>query len=469
MKRIIFIMSALWGVLFTATSQNIVDGVSVNDFKIERNGAYLVVDMNMDLTSLNVDGNRAVLLTPRLVNGSDSVELPSIGIYGRRRYYYYVRNGESMLTGESEKSYRAKEKPDSIPYNNIFAYKDWMDGAQLALHRMDYGCCNALVDQYYGLLGKYTDNFFPELVYMKPPRVIKTDSLVGSAFIDFPVDKVIIYPEYRNNVVELAKIQATIDSVHSDKDIKIDSVWLKGFASPESPYSHNTELAIGRTEALKKYIQQLYNFSPSIIKTAYVPENWQGLREYVVKSNISNREEILAIIDSNLEPDPREWRLKTKYPKEYRFLLQNCYPALRKTDYRIKYTIRQYNDIEEIKRIYKTNPRKLSIEELYNLSLEYEPGSDEFTEIFETAAHIYPNDTIANLNAANAAMRRGDNVKAAQYLKKAGISPRAVYARAALAIRTKEYDKARELLKEAQRLGVGQAAETLKQIDNGRK
>ncbi|WP_368731862.1 hypothetical protein, partial [Bacillus pumilus] len=80
----------------------------------------------------------------------------------------------------------------------------------------------------------------------------------------FPVDQTVIYPEYRRNTTELAKIQATIDSVRGDGDVTITRVWLKGFASPESPYSHNRDLAIGRTAALKDYIQKLYRFDSGI-------------------------------------------------------------------------------------------------------------------------------------------------------------------------------------------------------------
>lgn len=466
MKRTILIMTCLLGLFCVAEAQTIVDGVTVNNLKIERNGAYLVVDMDMDISKLDVSSNRAVLLTPRLVNGNDSIDLPSIGIYGRRRYYYYVRNGESMLTDKNEMSYRAAKKPDTVPYHNIFAYEKWMNGAMLSLYRSDYGCCSALVDEDYGLLGRHVEMFFPELVYAHGD--VKERSKEGSAFVDFPVDKTVIYPEYRNNTVELGKIQASIDSVRNDRDVTITSVWLKGFASPESPYSHNTDLAIGRTAAVKKYIQQLYKFADGMISTDYEPENWEGLRKYVEKTNLEHRSEILALIDSDMEPDAKEAKIKRTYPEEYRFLLQNCYPALRRTDYRIDYKVRNYGSVAEIKEVMKTQPQKLSQDEFYLLAQEYEPGTEEFTEVFETAVRMFPNDTVANINAANAAMRRNDNAAAERYLAKVGDTPEAVYARGALAIRNEEYDKAREYLVKAKELGVKQAGLTLEQLDKGR-
>ena len=224
-------------------------------------------------------------------------------------------------------------------------------------------------------------------------------------------------------------------------------------------------MAIGRTAALKKYIQQLYRFEGDVITTDFEPEDWAELCRYVEQSNLEHRTEIIALIDGNLEPDAKEWKIKRAYPVEYRFLLQNCYPALRHTDYRIAYTIRSYSDVEEIKRIMRERPQKLSLNEFYLAAQEYEPGTDEFAEVFEIAVRMFPSDPIANLNAANATMRRGDLTSAKRYLAKAGDSPEAVYARGALSIRQKDYDSARSYLNEAKSLGLEQAGITLEQLE----
>ncbi len=455
---------------YTPTPAGTVDGVMVENLSITRNGRYISVDMLIDMKNLKVSGNRAVLLTPRIVNGNDSISLPAVGVYGRRRYYTYIRNGESMLSGADEKTFKASKKPDTLPYRADVDYEEWMDGARLTLEREEYGCCNSILDDQYAMLGGYdapVENaaFFPELVYVQPKaEMSKSRTLEGSAFIDFPVDRTEIHPEYRRNAVELGKIQASIDSVRDDSDVTITQVWLKGFASPESPYAHNRDLAIGRTAALKKYIQQLYRFDNGIIATGYEPEDWAGLRRFVERSNISHKSEIMALIDSDRNPDAKEAEIKRAYPAEYRFMLQNFYPALRHTDYRIAYNIRSYSDVEEIKRIFATRPQKLSLNEFYIMAQEYEPGSDEFTEVYETAVRMFPDDATANLNAANAAMRRGDNAAAERYLSKAGDSPEAVYARGALAIRSKDYDTALRYMNEAQNRGISQAAVVLDEL-----
>lgn len=475
MKRTIFILATLLGMtgMSEAVAQDtkdILPGVSVENFNMNRNGKYLTVTMDIDLSELDVNSNRAVLLTPRLANGTDSLDLPSVGIYGHRRYYYYIRNGISTISGKTEKSFKASDKPGQLEYDNHTPYEEWMDGATLKFHRSDWGCCQEILAEYEGLLGRHREAFFPELVFVQPKaEIMKSRSLSGSAYIDFPVDRTVIYPDYRRNTVELGKIQATIDSVRNDRDVTIMSVWLKGFASPESPYKHNTELAIGRTAALKKHIGQLYHFADSIILTDYEPEDWEGLRRYVEQSNINHRKEILSLIDSDMEPDAKEAKIKRTYPKEYRFMLQHFYPALRHTDYRIDYNIRTFSDVEEIKRIMAEQPQKLSQNEFYLVAGKYEPGTDEFTDVFETAVRMFPNDEVANLNAANAAIRRDDFATARRYLDKAGDSAEAVYARGALAVREKDYDTAHRYLETARDMGLEKAAATLKELEERRK
>lgn len=471
MKKTIFILAALLviGNMPDAGAQNTgnaIPDVSVERFDMGRNGKYLTVEMDVDLSRLYVDANRAVLLTPRLVNGKDSLDLPSVGIYGRRRYYYYVRNGIGSISGTDETMFQASKKPESIDYRNSVIYEQWMDGASLEFHRSDWGCCHGLLAEYAGELGRHREAFFPELIFVRPEaETIKTRSLSGSAYIDFPVDQTVIYPDYRRNTVELGKIQATIDSVRNDGDVTITSVWLKGFASPESPYRHNTELAVGRTAALKKHIEQLYHFADGIIQTEYEPEDWEGLRRCVEQSNISSRTEILALIDSDMEPDAKEAEIKRRHPEEYRFLLQHFYPALRHTDYRIDYVIRTFNNAEEIKRIMAEQPQKLSLNEFYLVAGTYEPGTEEFSDVFETAVRLFPNDETANLNAANAAIRRGNHEAARRYLDKAGHSAEAVYARGALAVREQDYQTAVALLEKAAEAGLEKAAATLAELN----
>ncbi len=466
MKQIIGILLALTSLSGMLKAQP-ADSVRIEDLRMERNGNYLTIQMNVVLTGLKIESNRAVLLTPSIMQeGTDTLALPSIGLYGRTRYYQYVR-GDGTLSGPDEDAYRASEMPDTVAYSHIVPYETWMNHSQLELMRRDFGCCHTLLAEHGFRLDGYRESepWRPVLAYVRPEATgEKIFSLSGSAFVDFPVDRTVIYPDYRRNTAELGKIAATIDSVRGDRDITITTVHLKGYASPEGTYAHNTYLAKERTEALRRHILRLYDFDDETIRTDYEPEDWEGLRRYVEASNLEHRAEILACIDTPLEPDAKERRIRSNYPEEYRFLLQHCYPALRHTDYRIDYTVRHYSDVEEIKEILRTKPQKLSLEEFYLAAQTYEPGSEAFNEVFETAVRMYPDDETANLNAANTALQRRDFQAASRYLAKAGDTPEATYARGILAYLTGDVKEAQSLWQSALKAGVKQAEEALKQL-----
>ena len=115
----------------------------------------------------------------------------------------------------------------------------------------------------------------------------------------------------------------------------------------------------------------------------------------------------------------------------------------------------------------KTKPQNLSINEFFLAAQGYEPGTPEFNEVFGIAAAVYPNDPVANLNAANAAMGLGLYERAANYLERAGESPKARYTRGVLAALTENFDEALSQFNSAAKSGVKeakQAAELVKSI-----
>jgi tetratricopeptide (TPR) repeat protein len=232
---------------------------------------------------------------------------------------------------------------------------------------------------------------------------------------------------------------------------------IKGFASPESPYSNNTRLASGRTEALKTYVNELYHLPEDLIKTSFEPENWEGLRAYVDSSDLAHRSEILEIIDSDRDPDNKEWKIKSTYKDEYQYLLKNCYPALRRSDYHIEYEVRSYMNVSEIARVFYEKPQNLSLNEMYAYAQELDKDSEEFFEVFETAVRMFPDDQIANINAANIAMKRGEFNKAKRYLEKSGDSPQAMYARGIYEYLNGNIDMAAAIFSDALRKGVTEA------------
>ena len=114
-------------------------------------------------------------------------------------------------------------------------------------------------------------------------------------------------------------------------------------------------------------------------------------------------------------------------------MLDECYPALRHSDYTVNYVVRSFT-AAEAREIMKTNPKLLSLEEMFLVAQACEPGSAEFNDVMETAVRLFPADATANLNAALARMAAGNLDGAAECLDKAGQAPRAIHARGVMAL-----------------------------------
>ena len=451
--------------IMEAEAQTIMNGkVTVSNLAVSRTEDKLFVSMDIDVSALELKSNREVVFTPSLVGEEDSLRLSSVVIAGRNRYYYHLRNG---FSSDDMTLYRCGEA-SVIEYRTVIPYEKWMSTAMLTMEEGECGCqCEVLMEngELLTSLNLEPEKFRPEFVYIPPKAEIKMREEKGSAYIDFPVNRTEIHENYRNNPAELQKIKSTIDAVRNDPDMWITAIHIKGYASPEGSYANNTRLAKGRTETLMKYVQGLYDFADTLLSTAYEPEDWAGLARYVESSDLTNRQSILELIRSNMDADVKENKIKLAYPTDYRFLLKNVYPGLRHSDYTVEYVVRPYTNVDEIRSLLATTPQKLSLQEMFLVTREMEPGSEEFNEVFEIAVRMYPTDSTANLNAANTAMAMGDLKKAERYLRKAGNMAESVYARGVYAALAGDYDAAEKFFVEAGEKGIVKAETMLKQIE----
>ena len=422
----IFIASVLLcgGMVQAQTQQE--GTVVVKQQLVERAGDKLMVNMMLDLSQLQVSSNRSVVCTPLIEQGDSLYALPSLVINGRNRQIQYERSERNWLDKKFFVVRRHNKQEQTFDYHASIPFNDWMRKSKVSMVTDLCGCgWEALQNDKSSLfpIDLEPKPLKPALAFITPPvEELKARSKEGSAFLDFPVNQIVIYPDYRNNTVELQKIRETIESVRYDKYATITEVYIKGYASPEGPYKNNSYLAENRAKALSKYVKDMYVFADARFTVDFEPEDWEGLTKRVEVSSLMDKDQILGIIcaDEPKDLDAREWKLK-KLPS-YQILLREIYPALRHSDYVVKYTIRNFT-VEEAKALIYTDPKQLSLNEMFQVAQTLEPGSEAYREVFEIAVRMYPDDPISNLNAAMNAIAVGRIDAARRYLVKAPISP----------------------------------------------
>ena len=465
MKRQILYIAGLLAVPFSAQAQTgatrLADGkIVVENKKVQHTSDDLVVGMTLNMDSLKLRADHRLVFTPmvRSLSEGKEVAMPQIIVNGRRQDISYQRYAHKDFAADAQTVRRKNGTQQSYDYSAVVPYEAWMENADVIIAE-DLCGCGEVEEQDMTVIQRLRK---PYMAYLRPAaEAQKARTEQGRAFIDFPVDRTELHPDYRNNPRELDKIVSTINLVKNDKNVSITGVEIHGYASPEAPYNYNARLAEGRAKTLTDHVRRLVDLDSDIFKVTSTPEDWEGLRQALREGNLENRDAILAIAeDESLDPDAREWRIKKNYPKQYRFMLDNYYPALRHSDYVVSYTVRPFS-VEEAKEVFRTNPKQLSLEEMYLVAQTYEPGSDEFNEVFQTAVVLYPDDPTANLNAACAEIERGDYAAASKYLAKAGDTPYAAHARGVIAMKQGDDAEARRQFTKAAQGGVKEARQNL--------
>ena len=459
-------ISAQQSIRLTGEKKGTDTQVTVQNLQVARNDQRTFVYMDFILDSLDVPSNRYRAFTPviRTADRQHEQRLKTLIVSGRRQNIVFERDGiDPLYAGNCDNIRRNDKAPQTYHYNDVAEDQPWFDDADLYVECDLCGCGDTLKNEQ-AFLATLTPPTPPDpydlvsVTDLVPTHVKKERNLHGSAYITFVVDKWEVKPDYMNNRRELRKITDTLDVMVADKNVSVREVKIHGWASPESPYEHNKMLAENRAKSLTDYVSKLYNLPASVFAPAEAtPENWIGLREAVVKMDeqtLPHQKEILAIIDdTTLQPDPKEAKIKRLYPAEYRYLLQNIYPGLRRSDYDISFNFSDFT-LEQAKEVYKTRPYQLSVRELWDVAHTMEPESKEYYRAMQQAVNIYPDDPVANLNLDNIAIRQRDILKAETLLERAGDSAEALNARAAVAIIEKRYADAETLLKKAEQKGL---------------
>lgn len=405
--------------------------VRVENLHVGSADGKLLVSLDLNIDSLRMPADVQFVFTPMVNGRSNSRPMPQIVVNGRRSDISFRRGGSRRFAPGVTAVRRKNNTRQTVSYSAVVPYEPWMDNSDVVVGEDLCGCGSQLESETV-VLRRLRKPFMP---YLRPAaEASKARSEQGRAYIDFPVNQVTLYPGYRNNPAELAKIVQTINLVKEDRNTRITSVEIHGYASPEAPYAHNAWLAERRAATLKDHVSKLVDIDDALFRVRYTAEDWQGLREYVAGSSLPHRDEILNTIDDRqLSPDTREWRIKLRWPDDYRVMLDECYPALRHSDYTVNYVVRSFT-AAEAREIMKTNPKLLSLEEMFLVAQACEPGSAEFNDVMETAVRLFPADATANLNAALARMAAGNLDGAAECLDKAGQAPRAIHARGVMAL-----------------------------------
>lgn len=259
----------------------------------------------------------------------------------------------------------------------------------------------------------------------------------------------------------------SIERVDDDSDLTITSITIDGWASPEAPEAYNLALSERRAASLADYMAANTDVDRAKITATGRGEDWINLRKRVVETpKLLDQDKVLAIIDDQtMSLDEKDAALKRLIPPTiYQRLMNEIYPSLRRNDYRIIYNIRNF-DVQEARALLDSDPKKLSLSEMYRVAGLYEKGSAEYNHVLEVAARTYPTQVAAAVNAAARLIEAGDYDSALSMLEKAPNDARVLNARGLAYARGGDADSARRTWSEAVKLGSAEAKHNIAELE----
>lgn len=408
------------------------DGIIVTMHTLEQQGDSLLIDMELDVNKLVLSSRRSLTLTPVLEGKETEQSLLPILLNGRNRHKVYVRD-LSIHKREAD-AYYAEVKMSGknrkvIHYRQAIPFAAWMSEANLMLNEDLCGCGGYTRETADEVLFAVTPVLPPEkkeeyqvqpmFCYVEPAvEKIKQRTQLQDIYLSFPVNKVVIYPDYFNNAIELTRAQEMVEKINTDKNLHIQEVLIRGYASPEGSVASNYRLSEGRASALKSYLIPRIQGESLPMRSESGGEDWEGVIRLLEVSDAPVCDVLLAAIRKGNRSDAAEQALRSiEGGTPYNWMLKEIYPKVRRVLCSVKYTVREFT-VEEGRDIIRRNPEQLSLYEMYKIADSYPENSTDFFEVFETAVRIYPDSETALLNAATVALIQGNTDKAESLLKR---------------------------------------------------
>lgn len=447
------------------------------DYVMKMNrSALAVVDSNvvvsLQMTAIqDVPAMQSVVLAPVLEDTvtQRQIEFPLIFINSRNQQIYFERHLNELYP--EALALRKKRGVDlDIDYLRSVKYEPWMERSVLKLKKQSCACDDR-TDRGEMFIARLAQPSVPAIrlypVYLLPPadNRVKVREERGSAYLCFEVDKWDIKPDYMTNPTELMKIHNSVNFVKNDSDVTIRKMTIEGYASPEAPYSHNLMLSEKRTEALKNYLLTTNIARGITIEASGKGENWEGFIQYLnTHADIPQRSRLLSIATSDLDSDEKERLMRKDAMEGFLYAVHNGFPSLRCTNYTVIYTVRPFT-LEESERVFETRPVNLNLNEIYRLADKYAKNEEKYYAIIRKAYMLYPNDSYINLTMACLAIEKGAADEAARYLSKVKPSAEKTMNEGLVAWLRGDYEKAVQLVEQARRKGVKEAARQLKEFE----
>ncbi len=184
-----------------------------------------------------------------------------------------------------------------------------------------------------------------------------------------------------------------LQEANAAANMEIAGVTVNSYASPEGTLEFNTQLAEKREKNTTNLVEnqlkkdKITEFGE--LTSSFTPEDWEGFKTLVEKSNIQDKDLILSVLSMYNDPEQREREIRN-LSAVFNELADQILPQLRYSKVIAKINVLGKSDMELVD-LYNTDPSKLTVDELLYVATLTDDNTKK-QQIYKKATEIYPDD-----------------------------------------------------------------------------
>lgn len=190
---------------------------------------------------------------------------------------------------------------------------------------------------------------------------------------------------------DIQAFEAYTKKANEEERIDLKDVEVSAYASPDGEIDLNTDLAAKRKETSSAFLaKKLKDAGVDVeLKTKYTPEDWDGFRELMEKSNIQDKELILRVLSMYNDPEVREREIRN-LSATFTDVAEEILPQLRRAKMTTSVDLIGKTDAE-LKAAAKADPASLNPAELLYAATLFEDLNEQLS-VYNSFVKAYPAD-----------------------------------------------------------------------------
>lgn len=467
----------------------------VSDEQFSLQGDLLRVHMKVSYDDNALNTGETLTFTPTLKTGQQYARLSSVAINGDSRDRYERRTDKLKKRRRINVPVVTRDKKNhtrSFIYDTTIPYQQWMTSAalyveceesswqgrnphtyeDLILNRLPLG--HAINTRIYDDEPAQLNIAAPtagysyaaprivkEWVYFLSPEPSSTAGPVITGSLRLPYGNKFKNRDYRRLADSLQQKIGRETSAYSNHLI---SIHLTGYGAPIGNRQKNEERAAEQTLKLRRLLSDRKVTSQNDLRVQWIAEDWDSIRKLVASNFIPLKAAASDIIANIPVEQGREQALiNLGTGITYDVMRRDMFPRVCRLNYYLTFTPRPVA-INVASYRNGSIPAAITPDNFYQTATAFEIGSQEFCDIIDLAARLFPNSAEAAIDAAGVALLRGDAVRARRYLHPWDTDHRAWCNLGLLNLLEGNRDKAEVYLRMAAADGVTPARDALKSL-----